>query len=488
MSKYLVRILAVCAFVVMLPLVIIASALGVTESAACTLELLLLGDVAGNATLFIDGTEAKTTTVVKNSVVELGITMEDGYHFTGWFNGTDTTSKAVSTTAYFDYKVSGNKKLTAVFNPNEYKIKYTGYKEDGVTDIGLNEEVVNFNGELAEPVKNDPNSSIAFAGWMIEGDQSGNVYTSADFVRDNNAEITLVAIWGNVKTVAYYDQNGDVIANSTKVLNKEQFETYELIDGSSAVNAGYTFNGWLVKSTGNDAQEYLNTLKGKEDFTFERIELVPNAQIINYSVSSALYAGAPEEKNVKFDYDVTKDFDLTKFQRTGYSLTGFKIGENSVSVKENNFQSNIRSAIIAAGNNENEYAVEMTAVWEFNWRDYGSVKTTEVPIYFDLGKNAESVVAYKGEESIRLTTFWLEFADEEGCLKLEDAVVSVIEGYTFKDKNGNDVTLKNFRIAVTEGTEEPAIFDSLEFTFGETLSVVNQLGGWNKVCIRFIFE
>ena len=94
MSKYLIKILSICAFVVLLPLIITATALTVTETRAFSLSV----DISGNtnerysASVLINDKEENKFTSIKNTNVELTF-VADAYDFIGWFKGSKTPLK-----------------------------------------------------------------------------------------------------------------------------------------------------------------------------------------------------------------------------------------------------------------------------------------------------------------------------------------------------------------------------------------------------------
>ena len=144
--------------------------------------------------------------------------------------------------------------LTVNETVNTYNISYTGYLEDGTTEIDQKDQV-NYQDALMIPEKANAESQASFKGWRIEGDQSDNVYTTADFVRGHNADVTLVAVWDNALVVRYY--NGDEVV-STQEYNEKTFANFqlktkdELLALAGAINQGYDFVKFTNKDTGAD--------------------------------------------------------------------------------------------------------------------------------------------------------------------------------------------------------------------------------------------
>ena len=99
MSKLLIKILSICALVVLLPLVVVGASLSVTEAVGCSLTVAFAGDegsadkqgknpLTSNVIIKVDGKvqEENTIKVAKYSEVTV-IYSGEGYNFKGWQKG-----------------------------------------------------------------------------------------------------------------------------------------------------------------------------------------------------------------------------------------------------------------------------------------------------------------------------------------------------------------------------------------------------------------
>ena len=101
MSKHLIKILSICALVVLVPLIVVGSAITVTQAAPATLTIYQGGNdgqYAGKSStisILIDGVPqvdgqgqpVSTITVKKHSTVAVHYE-GTGYEFAGWYDGT----------------------------------------------------------------------------------------------------------------------------------------------------------------------------------------------------------------------------------------------------------------------------------------------------------------------------------------------------------------------------------------------------------------
>ena len=174
MSKYLIKILAICAFVMLLPLAAVATTLAVVSTREFTLKVDIAGDTNTNASanVLINGQDVDKISVVYGTTVVLSFE-NVGYDFVGWFEGTaytyDPESDPVSEQTRFSLKVTDNMDLTAVCTEKVYTVNYTGFKEDGTTPISESIDDYKYGDELITPSKVNADSIQDFLGWKMIG-------------------------------------------------------------------------------------------------------------------------------------------------------------------------------------------------------------------------------------------------------------------------------------------------------------------------------
>ena len=308
MSKYLIKILAICAFVMLLPLAAVATSLAVVGTREYTLRVDIAGDTntSASANVLINGQDMDSITIVAGTTVELSFE-NTGYHFLGWYEGTEGTykpeAKPISKQTRFSLKITDNTDLTAVCTEKVYTVNYTGFKEDGTTPISEPGDDYKYGDELITPSKANEGSIAKFVGWKIEGDQSDKTHTHIDedfAAYENGAQITLIAVW-NTKIVTYYDAQGKPISSSSKYYNSETIDSFNLMSASDAekyVSAGHHFVGF----------KYLNS---NVEINADKVESIKN----NFN-TAPLYIQIVEEKDV---YNLT----FTGFNETGVEDTTY---------------------------------------------------------------------------------------------------------------------------------------------------------------------
>ena len=237
MSKYLIKILAICAFVMLLPLAAVATSLAVVGTREYTLRVDIAGDTntSASANVLINGQDMDSITVVAGTTVELSFE-NTGYDFLGWYEGTEGTYKPdaepISNQARFSLKITDNTDLTAVCISKQYTVNYTGFKEDGVTEISYSKDGYEYGEALDIPTKANEDSIAEFVGWRVVG--GTETYTSATFPQ--SGVVTVLAVWSDTKIVTYYDAQGQVISSSSKYYNSETIGSFNLMSASDAEN------------------------------------------------------------------------------------------------------------------------------------------------------------------------------------------------------------------------------------------------------------
>lgn len=255
MSKHLAKILSICALVVLLPFIIVGSALTFTEAVGVTLSIAeagndgTIGETSSKIAIFVDGKEQEENkiTIKKNSEVTVAFT-GTGYYFAGWYQGNEeeidlAKDKAVSSKRSFEYTVKGNTVLTAVRDVQTYNISYTGKLADGSTDVAIDKETAVEYGDTL-PVLTGTSSKI-FAGWKIKDSNDAPSMKANFSVSAQAAEITVEPVWIQDASYKVYKSVADK-SNSVNI-------TYNPSTGFAAyteTREGYNFKGLTVGNSG----------------------------------------------------------------------------------------------------------------------------------------------------------------------------------------------------------------------------------------------
>ena len=161
MSKHLVKILSVCALVVLLMVSVVGAAIGVTEAVGC---ILTIADASRESEAEKENENVNHKVVVKvngkvqdKNVLQIGkyseVTLEyqaTGYEFKGWYVGNYNveTDKAVETKITYTFDIKGDTKISAVADLKKFTVNYSGKGADGVTDINFPTQTVEYGEKL----------------------------------------------------------------------------------------------------------------------------------------------------------------------------------------------------------------------------------------------------------------------------------------------------------------------------------------------------
>lgn len=266
MSKHLVKILSICALVVLFPLIVVGSAVCATEAVAVNLTIFLGGEEyaeAGHdvkATVEVDGVASEvefgsTITVKKSSDIKLTYEGDVVYDFFGWYEGTSAqvndASEPLSTGNEYSFTIRKDKNITLLKNIKEYRVEYAGTLDDDETPISQT-DTLDYGEGLYVPTAV---AGATFVGWQVVGGDDITVYNNAIFTqpnRDGNGElltIKLQPIWSGKMVITYYDSDRETVIGYGHI-TEQNFDSYEILDGNDPsvqnhLTPGYRFNAWL---------------------------------------------------------------------------------------------------------------------------------------------------------------------------------------------------------------------------------------------------
>lgn len=340
MSKQLAKLLSICALVVLLPFVVIGTALTFTEAVGVTISIAQTG-INGAYTdesqvgIFIDGQkQADTIEVKKNKTVELAFQGE-GYYFYGWYEGEagsiDKTKEdgKISSDEKINYVVTSNKTVTAVRDVQKYNISYEGTNFDGTALAVTSQEGVEYGARLPEL---DGGTQL-FRGWKVigpDGQPIGEPLFVAKFEADEAVEeITLVPDWKtDFSFPVYYNINDESAQNAESL-------TYNATTGLVAYSKtrdNFTFAGLKVAGVDKVFSEY-TAQQGFNDYRttsgesmYETLKLNPTAKV--YAVWQSIYAA------FTFNYEAVAYYTDPAIQQNGSWYVYSDLNNDGKLVKE----------------------------------------------------------------------------------------------------------------------------------------------------------
>ena len=244
-----------------------------------------------------------TQTVVYDSNFTAKTPSRDAYTFAGWYDGDVLITSGIWT-------IANDITLTARWTKNDFKINYNlnGGINDGNNPSG-------FNVSDTDIIINNPTKTgYTFIGWSGTGltDNTKNLVIAAGTWGD----LSFTANWQANNYTITYDYNDGATAKTTQNVTFDS--SYKL---TVPTRNGYKFGGWFC---GNEKIAD-GTYK-----TPSNINLKATWEIITYTIDYDLNGGSVVNGNpVKYTVE-TETFTLGNPTKTGYSFTGWILGDSDV--------------------------------------------------------------------------------------------------------------------------------------------------------------
>ena len=253
MSKLLIKILSICALVVLLPLVVVGASLSVTEAVGCSLTVAINGNegsatkegknpLTSNVLIKVDGKVQEGTTIKVAKYSEVTVIYSGvGYNFKGWYEGEyyediQTEKQPEYKLAEYTFELTHDTTLTAVRDIKTYRITYTGNYDNGDPIETVVEPVVEYNQALRQL---DAKAGGYFSGWREVNSLGQEIGETVSYANFDSAEVTLSAKWNETMTVTYVCHDGQEF--------EARVNKYALPDTTNSnvkVGDGYKFLGW----------------------------------------------------------------------------------------------------------------------------------------------------------------------------------------------------------------------------------------------------
>ncbi len=469
MSKYLAKIMSICALVVMLTASIVGAAVCVTEAIGVSLtvrdsEVLnpengqKYNGTESNVAIYIDGKLQEKNKVQVSKYTEVKVVWSGtGYDFEGWYEGDGvynaSKDKLVGENKKeYTFEVKGNTVLTAVKKIQKFDVTYTGELSNGnsITEQIDDHATVSYGDDLAQLVKCAGFDHVSFLGWRLvddKGNVSSEVYTKAVF--DTKA-VKLEAAWTNGMVLYLKDKATDTVIATPKFNSQEELDAYTLPNASSAqvasqIAKGYKYGGWVDEN--NQPITHI-------DFDINGKTVYLKQDLIYYSVVVAYKNGSTDTSQSEVvKYNVRDGFENYHKTRAGYTFKGVKIDNVLYEYNAANDAKNKFVDLGAALINDTAEIVYATAVWEC---EYSSVTFGYAARYdrdgdgFYFDAKADGNV-WASEDEVMIT-----FSDEdgEGNYDLADDAYEVFLGKysNIQKQDGTALTFTGEVIITVTGT------------------------------------
>lgn len=527
MSKHLTKILSILALIVLVPLIVVGSALCVTEAAPATLTIYEGGNdgqyggkssqivisVGGEAQLDENNQPLTSITLQKNTEVTVSFN-GTGYEFAGWYDGNpqevDETETAVSTDRSYTFTLRGSTHLTALRNVMQYQIQYTGNYDNGSEVGSIEDDFVNTEVQTVEygqPLTTlTPQRGATFSGWYVYvGEGSNNAGTTvANFDVANKDEngafvtLTLRPSWLIQMAIRYYDTDRTTIIAEDYV-TEETLANYQLVSSDNervqaALTPGYEFAGW-VDALGQPI------VVSNIEFEVGEYAIYLSETSIDYDV--IVNDNALSSDFVTINYNAETGFGSYTETRTGYEFVGFEYNGTTYTLSGNDYTAGSESLAAAVIANN---GLTVNAAWECTYPEFTWI----------VGMGSEQadgstigVCYYDGTDYIPMENLggdpiYFEDIAEDYYAQLETNFFNYFFGdidlnnmYIYVDGEYQHVTLTSIRIFddlvginFPRGTIDDSYDTMVATTFKDILDAVGyyeDAGGATALTVRFMF-
>jgi len=288
-----------------------------------------------------------------------------GYIFDGWYTDNGNFHNKYD----FSTVLTGDLKLYAKWNPISYKIVYDK-GELGAT--GTTADSIHTYDEPKPLTANGYSyTGYTFAGWArTEGgtvefrDDGHNV---VNLTSENNATITLYALWGTQPYYIEYNKNSNE-ATETMKRSTFYFGIKEYLEENAFTNTGYTFEGWARTSGGSvefaDKQAVLDLASSAGATVTLYAKWTVHKLAFNYNGGGG--TGTAPNSPTLADYGTNVTMPDNTYKYTGYTFAGWEVSgigsiEETYSARESVAVKDLSTAI-KTGN----ASITLTAKWTAN--------------------------------------------------------------------------------------------------------------------------
>ena len=375
MSKLFSKVLAICALVVTIPLLIIGTSLTCYYSINASIAVDVFvnrASVSENAYAKVNG---KTTgfEITKSHLETTTLTATaNGYNFEGWFNGTlETYSEALAEVAgdtdqiefiskedSVELKMAEVDKVLAVFSIKEYDVTYS-YKrnpsdDQPITDVPTGGQSHYYYGEALPAALTTEEISHTFVGWTLldannQPIDDTKTYDYAEF--DTEAPYVLGAIWARKSQYVVTYTFGDLYDHDD--VEVQQYEGYAV-----ALDDASTYNEYVDLAAGERLAWVLEGTNTEVTSVNEAATVVLTKVNVTYRVTLT------EANAEEMSYNNAKTIEFTKANTTALE------------------------AMLTAGNYETKYSF-----WKFEGVTFAGTK------YTDATELANAIIATSAHTS-----------------------------------------------------------------------------------------
>ena len=399
MTKYLVKIISICAFVVLIPVIIAGVALSAIGSTMFTLSAYVAGASTTNTSASysisigeVDKDKEGSTSASFLNGTDVNVSVDlKGYDFLGWYKGDDktydATSEPLSHSTSYTFTLTGNTQVTARVGIKKFNLRFQGSYLNGTpVDLSDRNGVYEYGADL--PVLSSTEGT--FGGWFVVSapEQSEGTtlpqtsFTTASFddlKSSTSAEDTYVLepAWSERVRVAYYTTvDGEVkeISSLTKSYSIEGIKNFTFVDENDekvleAIGKGYSFGGWVDAAGATITEE---DIRSREFNSSEVIAIYIKKNVIEYSIRVKKFEDSTGKDVAVMTYKANVEenggFSTLSLTRQYYTFTGITLDED-LDKTEYTLGSDYEglSAIILNAYPHEAATIDATAIWECHY-------------------------------------------------------------------------------------------------------------------------
>lgn len=517
MTKYLVKIISICSFIVLIPIIIVGVALSAVGSSLFKLDTFVVGADSQSASYSItigekdkDKKEVTSASFINGTEVNLAITTQ-GYDFIGWYNGDDKTynpeGEVLSRDASYTFELKDNMQVTALVRVQNYKLAFSG-KYDNGDDITASDETLN-NVSLASDnyvygmalplLQARGDATTAFLGWRIQNtiDEPTKL---ANFAKSTTGEevYVLEPVWSDRATVVYYTMvGGEWTIFDTQMYSATQLAAFDFLPQNdpkvvAAIGKGYNFVDW-VDGNGNKMEATDISEQPFDKTAVYNVYLKKVAKEYTVKVNSNIEANTGLiEKSQNISFSIENGFGEITLERDYYNFVGLKFNGKVYTLNDGEYYNETEKlSDVIIGYETNGIAAD--AVWACMYPEvqvrYSALNTDGDDIFV---KNVDDTYSKLADPQVTNT---FEFVDgQTGAFKMEDNMFTwfsneVATHGQLYTKNASEysettVTLQEIRLYTTLNNpiliaNSAATFEYLVSQYGSAFS--------NLIEVAFIF-
>jgi len=321
---------------------------------------------------------SQTHTYDATKALSKNVFTKEGYTFAGWNTASDGSGTSYADKASVSNLVTnGSVTLYAIWTQNTYTVEFNANGGSG----SMNSQTHTYDATKALSKNVFTKDGYTFAGWNTASDGSGTSYADKASVSNlaTIGTVTLYAKWtANTYTVVFNANTNNVTGTMENQLFT--FDVSQNLSENTFTKPGYTFAGWNTKTDGSGTN-YANKESVSNLATIGTVTLYAKWTQNTYTVVFDANGGSGSMNSQTHTYDATKALSENKFERTGYTFTGWNTAQNGTGT---NYANQEEVSNLAASGTVTLYAKWIPTVYTIEYNLNGGTVTTANPTRYTI--------------------------------------------------------------------------------------------------------